>query len=587
MEEKKKNTQVEEVTEESKKRSEEEVEESIELSEEGKESTEADIESSEEGKESTEAGIEQSEEDKEKTEKNTETAEVAEGNKEAEETVKANEAEIKPTESAIEASESAVKAEDTAKKKIIIAVAAALLIALIAIVVSLVMSYQKKVTYYETHYFPNTYINNVNCSELEAEQVAGILNAQAQEYTLLIQGRDEAGNKIEVGQVHAEDINLLLSDALGAAKSILEEQDETRWYAVKKDTQHSYNISQGVKFDEDLLKEILENFDACREENMVAPVDAYISEISEEKTAYEIIPEIKGTTLDVDAVYESIAAALYANADAVDLAEQGCYIEPAVVSEDEDLLSTVNEVNKWLSTSINYDWNSFDVKLDIDVIKNWISLVEGTPVLDEEAVAAFVAENAAKYDTYGKNRQFMTTLGVELNLPSGAFGWRTDREKETEALIELIKQGSVTDREPEYSHKAPWKGISDIGNSYVEADLTNQHLYLYYKGELVLETDFVSGDINVPGNVTPQGVFGLTYKTTNAVLRGADYETPVTYWMPFHGNFGMHDATWRTEFGGDIYTYNGSHGCLNLPLESAAVIYSYMYEGYPVICYYY
>ena len=100
-----------------------------------------------------------------------------------------------------------------------------------------------------------------------------------------------------------------------------------------------------------------------------------------------------------------------------------------------------------------------------------------------------------------------------------------------------------------------------------------------------MESDFVSGDAsNV--NPTPHGVFGLTYKTTNAVLRGADYETPVFYWMPFHGNFGMHDATWRTEFGGDIYLTDGSHGCINLPLDKAEAIYGYVSTGFPIVCYY-
>ena len=89
------------------------------------------------------------------------------------------------------------------------------------------------------------------------------------------------------------------------------------------------------------------------------------------------------------------------------------------------------------------------------------------------------------------------------------------------------------------------------------------------------------------GNTTPDGVCGITYKTTNAVLRGRDYETPVNYWMPFNGNVGMHDATWRSEFGGDIYLTNGSHGCINLPLDMAAAIYEYMSTGFPVICYYY
>ena len=111
-------------------------------------------------------------------------------------------------------------------------------------------------------------------------------------------------------------------------------------------------------------------------------------------------------------------------------------------------------------------------------------------------------------------------------------------------------------------------------------------MVLFYKGNLVLETDFVSGDMS-NGNTTPGGLYGLTYKTTNAVLRGADYVTPVYYWMPFNGNIGMHDATWRTEFGGDIFLTNGSHGCINLPLDKAAAIYPYLTTGFPIICYYY
>lgn len=97
----------------------------------------------------------------------------------------------------------------------------------------------------------------------------------------------------------------------------------------------------------------------------------------------------------------------------------------------------------------------------------------------------------------------------------------------------------------------------------------------------------MSGDMTKSGRMTPPGVFGLTYKTKNAVLKGEDYETPVNYWMPFNGNIGMHDATWRRKFGGEVFIKNGSHGCINLPLESAKEIYSYISTGFPVVCYYY
>ena len=85
---------------------------------------------------------------------------------------------------------------------------------------------------------------------------------------------------------------------------------------------------------------------------------------------------------------------------------------------------------------------------------------------------------------------------------------------------------------------------------------------------------------------TPGGVFGLTYKTRNAVLRGTNYETPVSYWMPFNGNIGMHDANWRSSFGGDIYQTNGSHGCINMPVNKAKEIYGYVEKNMPVVCYY-
>ena len=142
------------------------------------------------------------------------------------------------------------------------------------------------------------------------------------------------------------------------------------------------------------------------------------------------------------------------------------------------------------------------------------------------------------------------------------------------------------DKEPVYSSKGAQKGSDDIGNSYVEIDLTNQHLYLFQNGSIVLETDFVSGNMSKADCVTPPGVFGLTYKTRNAILRGANYETPVNYWMPFNGGIGLHDASWRSSFGGTIYIYSGSHGCINLPGKKAAKIYEMIDKETPIVCVY-
>ena len=88
------------------------------------------------------------------------------------------------------------------------------------------------------------------------------------------------------------------------------------------------------------------------------------------------------------------------------------------------------------------------------------------------------------------------------------------------------------------------------------------------------------------GYGTPAGVFGLTYKERNATLTGETYASHVDFWMPFNGNIGMHDASWRSSFGGEIYQNSGSHGCINLPREAAEIIYEHVERGFPVICYY-
>ena len=112
-------------------------------------------------------------------------------------------------------------------------------------------------------------------------------------------------------------------------------------------------------------------------------------------------------------------------------------------------------------------------------------------------------------------------------------------------------------------------GSRDIGNTYVEVNLTAQHLYFYKDGQLMLESDIVSGK----NDGTPTGTYSFTYKERYATLNGENYSSPVSFWMPFSGNVGLHDATWRTQFGGSLYKSGGSHGCVNLPIRVAKTIY--------------
>ncbi|MCR2050911.1 L,D-transpeptidase family protein [Acetatifactor muris] len=479
------------------------------------------------------------------------------------------------------------KVPEKRKKRYIII---ALGIAFILLVVAAVVVYCKGAAYYQTHFLPNTSINGIDCSNMEAREAAILLDAPIQNYSLKITGRNyktgESGALI--GEINSENIQLTYGNSEEAVKMLLEQQNAYEWIWAYVGNGQASSLERNIVFDEDILESIVTSWDACKKRNMLKAKDAYISQEPGLDGYYEVVPETVGTELDVNAVIHLAAEGIREKKDSIDLEEQGCYEEAFIRQDDRRLTSVVDKVNRWLSTSITYDWNGTEVILDREKLTEWITMQDGEPVLDEEKVAKFVKEQAAEYDTYGKKKKFVTTLGTELTLSSRNYGWKTDTETETEELIRLIYKGSTGTREPTYSITAMQKGTNDIGNSYVEADLSNQHLYLYQDGNIVLETDFVSGTmVSTYDCVTPEGIFGLTYKTRNAVLKGATYRTPVSYWMPFYGNYGMHDASWRGAFGGQIFMTSGSHGCINLPPDMAGQIYQYVSEGFPVICYYY
>lgn len=465
---------------------------------------------------------------------------------------------------------------------------------LVSLIVLLAAAYMGIGSYYQTHFLPNTIVNDIDVSGMEAAEAAELLDAWVQNYVLEITGRDPATAESGtiLGTITPDAVGLTYAGSEATLVHILEQQDWLMWIkSYLQQEQQEIFVERGTAdIDEELLETLVKSWDAFLPSNMIAAGDAYIGEYDPEHRAYEIIPETRGTELDVEkAIPLMNEKLLYMLSATLDLEEAELYAEPHICQDDSSLTVPVETANLWLSTNIVYDWNGNEVVLDAETIQDWVTIENGKAVLDEEAVSSFVKAQSRKYDTYGKYKEFTTTHGVTLKLASPSYGWRTDTAAEIEELVTLIREGSTGAREPIYTHQGMIKvadSVNDIGDSYVEADLTNQHLYLYQDGEIVLETDFVSGKIS-NGNGTPAGIFGITYKTTNAVLRGQDYATPVNYWMPFYGNYGMHDATWRASFGGSIYLNNGSHGCINLPKAMAEQIYGYVYAGFPVICYYY
>ncbi len=253
---------------------------------------------------------------------------------------------------------------------------------------------------------------------------------------------------------------------------------------------------------------------------------------------------------------------------------------------DTDFYNPYEEGGKYAGLRLSMWFGTKKETLTADTLASWISDEDHRISLNSDACLTYVKTLAEKYDTQGHPRQFTTTEGSTITLSRGDFGWKLDEEKTAQLLLEEA-QSSSSSRfiTPIWSHKGiSFEAGNDIGNTYVEIDLTNQKVWLYKDGKKLLATECVTGTYGTDRQ-TPGGVYSIYYRQSPAVLRGPDYTSPVEYWMAFNGGIGLHDANWRSTFGGDIYKTNGSHGCVNLPTEAAKKIYTETYIGYPVVCY--
>lgn len=448
--------------------------------------------------------------------------------------------------------------------------------AAIAVPVILIVIYVAFAIYFQSHFCFGTTLDGLSVGGCGVEKAERMIGQEIENYSLRLVAREGEPEEITGSSISLTPV------FEGEIEKLLEGQNSFAWIAVwiRKENLETDHV---VAYDEEAMEQTVKQLSCLKKENQREPVDAGISEYAQGE-GYHIVPADYGTELKEEALLKAIEEAVTVLADELVLEEAGCYRAPDVTEENPELIANVDALNKYVQTTIDYELGEKSETLDANTIHTWLSVEDGKVNVDREAVEAYVKELAKKYNTAYHTKHFKTSYGKEITISNGFYGWKIDQPAETEQILADLETGENVSREPVYSQRANSHGENDYGDSYVEINLTAQHLFFYKNGGLVLESDFVSGNVS-KGNATPVGAFGLTYKTTDAVLRGADYETPVNYWMPFNGDVGMHDATWRNKFGGNIYKTNGSHGCINLPLSVAKSIYAGVDTGYAVFVY--
>ncbi|MDO4448860.1 MAG: peptidoglycan binding domain-containing protein [Lachnospiraceae bacterium] len=443
--------------------------------------------------------------------------------------------------------------------------------------------------YYSDRFFEGTWINGIDCSGKTAYEVETALADKVQDYSIQVSSRNQEPQMITGEQINYQYLST------GETLQLLKNQKPYEWIKGFYE-QKSYTVAENVAYDKTLLQQQVTALNCAKTENQTAPENAYVAF---KDNQFQIVPETEGTQLNVKQAYRILDQAVADTQASIDFGTApDAYVSAEVTQNDPELQSALEACNNYTKASITYTFGEQTATLDGNTIKDWLQFDEkGQLLMDDNTfhqhIADYVAQLAATYNTVGTEREFHTTSGRTVYVYSSVYGWAIDQAAEAAQLAQEIQSGTQTTREPIYEQTANSHGLNDLGNTYIEVDLSNQHMYYYQSGSLIFDSEFVSGNMSYSDRQTHAGIFTLYSKTSPSVLRGDkkpdgtyEYEEPVDYWMPFDGGIGFHDAPWRDAFGGDIYLTNGSHGCINLPPENAAVLYSIIDYNVPIVCFY-
>jgi hypothetical protein len=437
------------------------------------------------------------------------------------------------------------------------------------------MAYFSLALHFRNHFYFGSTINLVDVSGKTVEEAEKQIANKFSSYSLKLQ--DSEGTE----EIKASDIDLKY-EPNGQVSQLKEEQNAFKWLLalINRD---SSEMKEDVSYNHELLKSKVDKLDLFKRENITDSKDATFKYTG---NGYEIVDEIYGNRVDKDVLYNKIVEAINNGEETLNIEKADCYIKPKYTAKSKEIIDTKNTLNKYIASTITYSIQNSEEVIDKSLINTWINVNENLEIsFDEGKMRKDLDGIFYPYETVGKSREFKTSSGANISVGGGDYGWLLNTSAEIEDLIPKIKEGNPISKEPTYKQTAAASGSSDLGNTYVEISLSGQHMWFYKNGALIADGNVVTGNLSLDHG-TPAGVYKLKYKQKDTSLVGQDYNAPVSFWMPFNGGIGIHDASWRNEFGGNIYKTNGSHGCINAPYALASAIYNNISAGVPVVLYY-
>lgn len=457
------------------------------------------------------------------------------------------------------------------------------------VVLVLLIVYLAGMLYYNDKFLNGTMVNGSDVGGMTLQKANDQLSKKVNGQSLKLifnDGQNEVLQSAQLGVSYNKDNSL---------NQLMKNQNKWAWF-IGFFKNEKNTLTDLIQISDENLTNGIASMEHAKEENQIAPTDAYIQY---KDGSFSIIEETLGSKFNTEELVKNIKVALSEGKQQLDVTKVNGYVKPQVYKDDQDLNNQLKAANEYCLSAITYTTpKGKEIALDGSTLITWLSKQDdGSYTKDErvfkEKLTAFVKELASQYNSIGATRTFTGKDGQSHTVSGGTYGFRVSTDSEVSALLKMINENkSENNRIPEHTGQLPSGENGGLGTTYLEINITKQHLWFVKDGSVVLESDFVSGKESDPTRLTPSGTYYIYNKERNRVLRGTkqpngkyEYESPVSYWMPFNKGIGLHDASWRSTFGRDIYINSGSHGCINLPTGFAGSLYSQIYVNLPVVVY--
>ena len=467
-----------------------------------------------------------------------------------------------------------------------------------------IIAYFAGFIYFSGHFYQEAAINAVNVSGMNKELAKQTLDNFYKDYVLTIETID--GNQITID---GRDISMQIS-LRDEFSDCFKKQQAYLWF-VNMFSPHEFEISADAKWEDMALSDIFDDMKMLDKKVMVAPKDAYVG-VKDGK--FTIVKEVLGSTIDRDKFEAAVRESLSTVMASLVMVDAGCYDLPKVYDTDEELKKELELKNEYAKSEVKLQLDDITLEPGMELYDEVLEKKGDAYEVSQKLVKKYVQSLAKEYNTLDSDRTFTTSFSdKKVKVHGSAFGYELNEEETEKLLYKALTSGKPSTVDVVFDNKGyTLDGENDIGDTYIEVNLSEQKVIAYKNGKKLAEGDCVSGK-EATGNGTCIGLYAIQDKLSPTVLRGEkkpvtktvtkkkgkkkvkvqettyeyEYESPVTFWMQFNGGIGLHDAAgWRSSYGGSIYYYSGSHGCVNLPYSLAETLYKNYDIGDPVVVYF-